>query len=263
MAADLVRLRIDLDLSQHKALTRRKRRHDMGSGLSLRLRAGTALGLAINGDRLDRRADQRRDPGDEATLERLRVETGEDVAEMVMRRRAVFEQLEPAKKYQFRLAKLRDGGDRLRARDHSRKAEKKNFVQGITDLAALTWIVHRLEIFQKNHALVNRQVGHALGRVRSHIVSPQPESDESHQFRPSRTMSRGDSPDCPNVNCHFVVKSPCRQAVRVQSHGRSRQHSASRSAAAYRMKTFFRRIDEHWRFGPLCECAVRMWIRPD
>jgi hypothetical protein len=52
-----------------------------------RLRTGTALLLAVDGDCLDRRADQRQDPGDEAALERLWVETGENVVEMVMRRR--------------------------------------------------------------------------------------------------------------------------------------------------------------------------------
>src|SRR4051812_1468920 len=60
--------------------------------------AGAARGLAIDGDHLGRRSDQRSDPGDEATLERLGVNRGEDVAQVIMRRRPIAKWPEAAQK---------------------------------------------------------------------------------------------------------------------------------------------------------------------
>ena len=45
-----------------------------------------AHGLSVDRDHAHRHAGQPRDPGDEAALELLRVEGGEDVAQMIVRR---------------------------------------------------------------------------------------------------------------------------------------------------------------------------------
>ena len=84
---DLIRLLVDLDLAQHQTLARRERRDDV-RGLAALLPCA-ARRLAVEADRLDRRADQRRGEGGEATLERLRIDRGQDVAEGVVRRRSV------------------------------------------------------------------------------------------------------------------------------------------------------------------------------
>ena len=59
--------------------------------------AGSAHGLAVDGDHPRRHPGHRGDPGDEAALELLGVERGEDVAEMIVGRRAVLERPEAAK----------------------------------------------------------------------------------------------------------------------------------------------------------------------
>ena len=93
---DLVGLFGHRDLPQHQTLPGGEGRNHMDRLLGVLLRAGAARCLAVDGDDLGGRFDERRNPGDEAASERLGVERGEDVAEMIMRRRAVLERPEAA-----------------------------------------------------------------------------------------------------------------------------------------------------------------------
>src|SRR5436309_11003435 len=63
---------------------------------SLALLVGPTHGLAVDGDHPTRRSRQRGDPGDEAALELLGVEGGQNIAEVIVRRRAVAKRPEPA-----------------------------------------------------------------------------------------------------------------------------------------------------------------------
>ena len=90
-SADLVGLLRHLDLAEHQALPRGEGRDHVDRRLGAALLVGSARGLAVGRDHLGRRARERGDPGDEAALELLGIERCEDVAEMVMRRRAVAE----------------------------------------------------------------------------------------------------------------------------------------------------------------------------
>src|SRR3954453_109404 len=93
---DLVGFLRHLDLPEHEALARREGRDHVDGRLAARLLAGAARGLAVNGDHLGWRSDQRGDPGDEATLERLGVTRGEDVAQVIVRRRPIAKRPETA-----------------------------------------------------------------------------------------------------------------------------------------------------------------------
>src|ERR1700733_9729313 len=65
------------------------------------LSAGQSQGLAIDGNYPLRRSGQCCDPGDEASLELLGVQDSQDVAEMVVRWRAVLERAERTQKLAF------------------------------------------------------------------------------------------------------------------------------------------------------------------
>ena len=96
---DLVRLLRDLDLAEHEPLPRCEGRDHVDRELAALSVAGAARGLSIDcddvaADDLERRAGQARDPGDEAALEGLGVERGEDVAYKIVRGRAVGKRLE-------------------------------------------------------------------------------------------------------------------------------------------------------------------------
>ena len=80
--------------------------------------AGSAHRLAVDGDHPRRHASQRGHPGNEAALEMLGIKGGEDVADAIMRRRAIAEGAEPAQKLQFLVAKAGDVGKRFSPGQH-------------------------------------------------------------------------------------------------------------------------------------------------
>ncbi len=108
--------------------------------------AGSPRGLAIDGDHPFRRSGQRGDPGDEAALELLGVEDGQDVAEMVVCRRAVLERAEAAQKPKLLAAEQGDIGEGLGPGQHGEQAEKQDLVERICYLALLARILQILEI---------------------------------------------------------------------------------------------------------------------
>src|SRR5258707_15477078 len=69
---------------------------------------GAPRSLAVDRHGLGRRVGQGRDPGHEASLERAGVEGGKDIAEMVMRGRAVYIGPEPPQQFNLPLAKPGD-----------------------------------------------------------------------------------------------------------------------------------------------------------
>ena len=65
-------------------------------------------GLAVNRHHAIRYTDHRGGPGHETALELLRVEGGEDLAEMIVRRRAVEEWTEAPEQVEFRATEAGD-----------------------------------------------------------------------------------------------------------------------------------------------------------
>ena len=74
---------------------------------------GAPRGLAVDRDHLGRRVGQRRDPGHEASLEGAGVERGKDVAEVIVRGRAVLIGSKPPQQIDLSLAKSRDVSESL------------------------------------------------------------------------------------------------------------------------------------------------------
>jgi hypothetical protein len=95
--SDLVRLVGDLALAEHHPLTER---------------------LAFDGDDIGAKLVERRDPGDETSLERFCFEGREQMAELVVRWRALSEDCEPPQDLQLPLAECGALDPTLRARDH-------------------------------------------------------------------------------------------------------------------------------------------------
>ena len=80
--------------------------------------------------------------GDEAAPERLGVERGEDVAQMVVRRRAVLEGKEPPQERELGSTEAGDVREAVRPGDHRQQAEQQYLVERIGDLAALPRVRH-------------------------------------------------------------------------------------------------------------------------
>jgi hypothetical protein len=80
--------------------------------------SGPAHRLAINGDYPSRHTAHRGDPGDEAALELLGVENGQDIAKVTMVWCAIFKWAETAQKAEFLDAEEGDLGEALGAGQH-------------------------------------------------------------------------------------------------------------------------------------------------
>ena len=106
-------------------------------GLAALLLAGSARGLAIDGDHPRRHPGQRGDPGDEAALELLGVQRGEDIAEVIVRRRAIPERPEAAQKLKLLDAEAGDIGEGLRPGQHGEQTQQQDLIERIGHLAGL------------------------------------------------------------------------------------------------------------------------------
>jgi hypothetical protein len=136
------------------------------------LSAGPPRGLApgLRRGRLDGNhplghAGQRGDPGDKTTLELLGVEDRQDVAEMIVRRRAILERAEAAQKLAFLAAEQGNIDDGLGAGQHGEQAQEQDLVERVGYLALLARVFQVLEMAQKNHrlvecAIIRRRVSH-------------------------------------------------------------------------------------------------------
>ena len=65
----------------------------------------------------------------------LGVERGENIAQMIVRGRAVAIGPEPAQQIELLLAKAGDVGEGLRPRQHREQAQQQDFIERINDLA--------------------------------------------------------------------------------------------------------------------------------
>ena len=98
----------------------------MDRRLPATLLIGSAQRLAVDGDDASIQTCQARDPGDEARLELLGVEDGEDVAELVVRWGLILEWPEATQQRQLLLAVLGDLDPTLASRDDPQQHEQQN-----------------------------------------------------------------------------------------------------------------------------------------
>jgi len=113
-------------------------------------------GLAVDGDHFGRNSGLRRDPGDKATLEWLRVERGQDVAQVVVRRRPVLERPEASEKRQLQSAEPGYVRNRLRPGDDGKQAQQQNLIERIFHLAPLPDVRQFFEVTKEDDRFVKR-----------------------------------------------------------------------------------------------------------
>jgi hypothetical protein len=150
---DLIGLLRHLDLTEHEALARGEGGNHMNGGLRALLVAGSAHGLAIDRNHPRGNPRYRGHPGDEAALERIGVQSGEDVAEVIMGWRAILERAEPAEQSQLPGAEEGDLREALSPGQHAEQTQKQHLVERIGHLAALARVPKVLEIAQKDNRL--------------------------------------------------------------------------------------------------------------
>ena len=125
---DLVRLLRDFDLSEHETLSRTPRRDQIDRRLGAAFLVGAPECFTVDGDEIRSEFRQRCDPGNEATLEGLRVEGCEQIAELIMRRRAVLKGAEPAQKIELLLAERGDLDPAVCPRQHRQQALQQHLI---------------------------------------------------------------------------------------------------------------------------------------
>src|SRR4051812_36773590 len=93
--------------------------------------------LAVDCDHSGRSAGQRRHPGDETVLEFLGVERGEDIAELIMRRRAIRKRSEPAQKVELPRPEAGDFHEAFRSRQNRQQTQQQHLIKRVDHLAPL------------------------------------------------------------------------------------------------------------------------------
>jgi hypothetical protein len=133
---DFVGLFRHLDLPQHEALVRDEGRNHM-DGAFTGLSPGSAHGLAINRHHPGRHTDQQGGPGDEAALKLLRIEGGEDIAEVVVRWSTVEEWPETTEKFEFLATKSGDVHEGFGSGQHREQRQQQHLIKRIHEAAIL------------------------------------------------------------------------------------------------------------------------------
>ena len=96
-------------------------------------------------------------------LEFLGVERGEDIAELIMRRRAIRKRSEPAQKVELPRPEAGDFHEAFRSRQDRQQAQQQHLIKRVDHLATLPRVRQRPEMIQKNNrfAQSTRRVHHA------------------------------------------------------------------------------------------------------
>ncbi len=151
---DLVRLVADPGLAEHHALARGEGRDDMDRLFGPLLLVGAPHRLAVDSDHFGRLLRERRRPRHKTALERRRVEIGQDVAQLVVRGRAVVEASKTLKERQLGPAEARNVGHRLRSRQRRSQQQKQHLLERIGDLPFLSIVRQVLKMRQENRRLL-------------------------------------------------------------------------------------------------------------
>src|ERR1700684_2384373 len=165
----------------------------MDGGFCAPLLAGSTHGLATDRYHARRHASHRGNPGHEAALELFGIENGQDIAQVIMGRRAVLERAEAAEKLKFLDAEESDLGKALGSGQHGEQAQEQDLIERVGHLAWLARILESIEIAQKNNGLRKGRT------VRGRAVHNRPSSANrgSAWIQHFSGLSRTPSPDCP------------------------------------------------------------------
>ena len=96
-------------------------------------------------------------------LKLLRIERGEDIAELIMRRRAIGKRPEPAQKRELLRPEAGDFHEALGPRQDRQQAQQQHLIKRVDHLATLPRVRQRPKMIQKNNrfAQSTRRVHHA------------------------------------------------------------------------------------------------------
>src|ERR1700722_19387711 len=111
--------------------------------------AGPAHRLALDRHHSGRHTDQRGSPGDETTLELLRVEGGEDVAVVIVRWGGGEKWPGEAEEGGVDTIKTGDINEGFGSGQHREQREQENLFERIHDLSALAMVRHILEMIEE------------------------------------------------------------------------------------------------------------------
>ncbi len=138
------------------------------------LACGTSRSLAVDGDDVERRLGRRAHSGHEVAPERLGVERGENIAEVVVARRAVGEWQKAAHESQLLLTEPREIGETFSARQ---QGEQQNLIKPVGHLSRLPMIGPTSEVTQENSRLEIRRRPRASLLDRPAPLSVSPDKD--------------------------------------------------------------------------------------
>ena len=133
-------------------------------------------------------------PGQLPTLEVFGIKCCKNLADPIMRWRAVEEWANPAQKRQLLVAKTGDVGEGFSSRKHRQQGSKKHLVKRIDDFHGLTRVRQLIEMAEKNGRLTNRSTICCRG---IHCCPPQSPSESRHRFSTFVVCHVLSSPDCP------------------------------------------------------------------
>ena len=126
----------------------------------------------------------------------LGIERGENIAEMIVRRRPVAKPPEAAQQFQLLLAEAGDIDEGLRPSQHGEQTQQQHFVERIDHLAGLAVVRQIAEMTQKTNRLSQR----AAVRCRPfHRRPPKVDPEDHHRFSVSPLCHALPSPDCPEA----------------------------------------------------------------
>jgi len=174
---DLIGLVGHLHLTQHQALAGGEGRDHVDGVFGHAF--GAAHGLAVDGHHPFGDPDQGGHPGHEATLERLGVERGQDVAQVIVGRRARCKGAKPSQQSELLVAEAGDVGDRLCPSQQRQKAKQQHLVQGIQHRPRLPRVRQIVEIAQKDNRLSERLTIGSNASHRKHPLANQRTSTDS------------------------------------------------------------------------------------
>jgi hypothetical protein len=109
----------------------------------------------------------------------LGIQGGEDIAQMIMRRRARVKRSEPAQQGELLVAEAGDVGDGFRSGQHRKQAQQQHLSQGVHHLAALPRVRQVFEMAQEDNRLRDRLIITGRHIHRNHPLANQRISTDS------------------------------------------------------------------------------------
>ena len=166
---DLVRFFAHLDLTKHQTLPGGKSRDHVNGGLRVLLTSRTPYRLAVNRDHVAWGTSDGCHPGHKALLEFFRIKRREDIAQRVVRRRAVHIRAKAAQQFELLLAEAGNIGERLGASQHRQQAQQQHLIKRVHDFGRLTCVWKVLKMLKKRYRF-------AQSARRLHTALPHPKS---------------------------------------------------------------------------------------